>query len=440
MTGLSNPTGDAFDVDYVAHEMGHQFGGNHTFNGQVFQLRRRQPVSLRMRTKSAAGRPSRPTPASVQPENLQLHSDDYFTVESLNEMTQFITVGGGSSCAALSATGNTLPTVSAGSSFTIPVSTPFTLTASGSDGNGDTLTYDWEQRDFGNPSTNVLSASTDDGSRPIMRSYLPTTSPSRTFPKLQYILNNANTPPMTYNCSGLTCLTGEILPTTSRTMTFHVTARDNRAGGGGIATASTTVTSTTAAGPFVVTAPNTAVSTQAKSGLAVTWNVANTTAAPVSTANVTISLSTDGGLTFPTVLIASTLNDGTQLVYVPNTPTTQARIKVQGAGNIFFDVSNTNFTITASSAPPLVFTDDPLMAGSTPVKAVHINELRTAINALRARFSSRRICVDGFDPDGWRNDGAGGSHHRDARGVDRGLYAVAHDPAVVRGPRPGHGD
>ncbi len=118
-----------------------------------------------------------------------------------------------------------------------------------------------------------------------------------------------------------------------------------------------------------------------------TWNVANTTAAPVSTANVTILLSTDGGLTFPTVLIASTPNDGTQLVDVPNAPTTQARIKVQGAGNIFFDVSNTNFTITASSAPPLVFTDDPLMAGSTLVKAVHVNELRTAIDTLRARFS-----------------------------------------------------
>ena len=286
-------------------------------------------------------------------------------------------------------------------------STPFTLTASGSDANGDTITYDWEQRDFGNPSANVFSASTDDGTRPIVRSYLPTTSPSRTFPKLQYILNNANTPPQTYSCAAGSgaCLTGEILPTTSRTMNFHVTARDNRAGGGGIATASTTVTSSTLAGPFVVTAPNTAVSTSAKSGLAVTWNVANTTAAPVSTANATISLSTDGGLTFPTVLIASTLNDGTQLVYVPNTPTTQARIKVQGAGNVFFDVSNTNFTITASSAPPLVFTDDPLTAGSTLVKAAHVNELRTAIDALRARVALG-AGVDGL-PHRWGNHGAG---------------------------------
>ena len=111
------------------------------------------------------------------------------------------------------------------------------------------------------------NASTDDGTRPIMRSYLPTASPSRNFPKLQYILNNANTPPMTYPCpGGGNCLTGEILPTTSRTMTFHVTARDNRAGGGGIATASTTVTSTTTAGPFLVTAPNTAVSVEARPG------------------------------------------------------------------------------------------------------------------------------------------------------------------------------
>ena len=40
-----------------------------------------------------------------------------------------------------------------------------------------------------------------------------------------------------------------------------------------------------------------------------TWNVANTTAAPVSTANVEIALSVDGGYTFPYILAASTPND-----------------------------------------------------------------------------------------------------------------------------------
>jgi hypothetical protein len=386
VTGSPSPTGDGFDVDYVAHEMGHQFNGRHTFNSQSF--------SCGFGNRSAATAYEVGSGSTIQayagicdPENLQPNSDDYFTVESLSEMTAFITTGIGSTCDNPSATGNTIPTVSAGSSFTIPISTPFTLTASGSDSDGDTLTYDWEQYNLGTASTSVATASTDDGSRPIMRSYLPTTSPSRTFPKLTYVLNDANTPPQTYSCAIGTCLTGEILPTTSRTMTFHVTARDNRAGGGAIATASTTVTSSATAGPFLVTAPNTAVTVAGFSSLNVTWNVANTTAAPVSAANVTISLSTDGGMTFPTVLLASTPNDGSQSVSVPNTATSQARIKVQGAGNVFFDVSNANFTITASAAPPLVFEDDPLVTGVTAVKAVHINELRAAIDALRARYN-----------------------------------------------------
>ena len=118
-------------------------------------------------------------------------------------------------------------------------------------------------------------------------------------------------------------------------MTFHVTARDNRAGGGGIATASTTVTSTTAAGPFLVTAPDTAVSVPGNVPLTVTWHVANTNVAPVSAANVTISLSTDGGLTFPTVLLASTPNDGTQAMTVPNATTTQPASRCKGRATCF---------------------------------------------------------------------------------------------------------
>ena len=109
------------------------------------------------------------------------------------------------------------------------------------------------------------------------------------------------------------------------------------------------VTVTNTSGPFAVTAPNTAVSWAGNSSQTITWTVANTTAAPVSCANVKILLSTDGGQTFPTLLVASTANDGSEVVTIPNTPTTTARIKVEAVGNIFFDISNTNFTITAGT-------------------------------------------------------------------------------------------
>src|ERR1044071_7027297 len=135
----------------------------------------------------------------------------------------------------------------------------------------------------------------------------------------------------------------------SRTMTFQVIARDNRANGGGINTATTQVTVSANAGPFLVTHPNTNVTWNGGAVQAVTWDVAGTSAAPVNTANVKISFSTDGGNTFPTVLAASTPNDGSETITVPNVATTTARIKVEAVGNIYFDVSNTNFTVSPTS-------------------------------------------------------------------------------------------
>ena len=131
-------------------------------------------------------------------------------------------------------------------------------------------------------------------------------------------------------------------------MTFRLTARDNRAGGGGVNYASTTVTVTTTAGPFVVTGPTPRVTWAGSSTQTVTWNVASTTAAPVSCANVKILLSTDGGNTFPTTLAARRPTTAREAVTIPNTPTTQARVQVACVGNIFFDISNANFTITAA--------------------------------------------------------------------------------------------
>ncbi|MEQ1922062.1 MAG: reprolysin-like metallopeptidase [Pyrinomonadaceae bacterium] len=352
VTGQGSPVGDPFDIDYVAHEMGHQWGGNHTFNGAS--------GSCSGGNRSAANSYEPGSGISIMAyagicgaQDLARNSIDTFHVRSLEEIVAYSQTSTGNNCAVTTSTGNTPPTVTGPGNFTIPIQTPFSLTASATDANGDTLTYDWQQYNTGGGTgTTAVPNSDGDGvGRPIFRPYLPTTSATRYFPSLTYILNNANVPPSTYDCGRGTpfCLTGELMSNMARTMNFQVVVRDNRANGGGINTATSAVTVSTAAGPFSVTAPNTAVSFTGGSSQTVTWNVANSNLTPVNAANVDILLSTDGGLTFPTVLLAATPNDGNQAVTIPNIATTNARIMVRGSGNIFFDVSNTNFTITASS-------------------------------------------------------------------------------------------
>lgn len=168
---------------------------------------------------------------------------------------------------------------------------------------------------------------------------------------MQYVLQNGNVPPLTYVCGFQNCLTGEALPTTNRTMQFQVTVRDNRAGSGGIATAMTAITITTTAGPFVVTSPNVPTSVQGGTTMTVAWNPNGTQLSPVNASQVEISLSTDGGSTFSAVLASATSNDGSADVVIPNTPTSAARIRIGAVGNVFFDVSDANFTITGGAAP-----------------------------------------------------------------------------------------
>ncbi len=478
-TGINPPTGDVWAIDFVAHELGHQYAGNHTFNG----------------TQGNCSGGNRNTANSVEPgsgssvmayagicgsDNIQSNSDPYFSQRSFDEIvthtsaaeltlselqqaalrsftvngrqfqlrlggidsapivrgSNFTTVGikaaieaipgwpaggtvtigsltdngftisyggalagvdvpnlelvactdgcsgfvnditkGGATTrrGTVTATGNNPPAVAAPAGFTIPVRTPFALTGSATDPDGDTVTYLWEQNDRGTTTGTALTSAVKTNG-PLFRQFgtravfnagiynppgqnLVDTNPTRVFPDLAQILAN-QTNAEAGNCSALAgdaqlnC-NSEFLPTADYVGTagvnasparlnMRLTARDGR---GGVNSADTVLTLAPGAGPFLVTAPNTAVTLDGADPTVVTWNVANTQAAPVNATQVRILLSTDGGLTWPTVLNSGTANDGSEVVAVPNLSTTQARVRVEAVGNVFFDVSNANFSI-----------------------------------------------------------------------------------------------
>ncbi len=345
VTGLSNPVGDAFAIDFVAHEMGHQWGAFHTFNGGTGNC------SGGNRTAGSAYEPGSGITIMAYAgicgsQDLAGNSIDSFHVKSLEDIVAYSQTGNGNTCANTTATGNTPPAVTSvgGASFNVPKQTPFTLTASATDANGDTVTYDWQEYDLGPQTSSVPNSDSDGSAKPIFRPFSPTTFPARTFPSSQYILANSNVPPST--TGGF--LTGELLPAIARTMTFQVIARDNRANGGGINTATVNVV-VAGTGPFNVTAPNTNTTWFLNSNPVVTWNVGGSDVAPINAANVRILLSTDGGVTFPTVLLASTPNDGSEAVVSPSINTSTARVRIEPIGGIFFDVSDSNFMISSTA-------------------------------------------------------------------------------------------
>lgn len=317
VTGSSSPVNDAFDIDYVAHEMGHQFSGNHTQNNNC------------NRNSSTAVEPGSASTimgyAGICAPNLQNNSDDFFHGKSMDEIITFITTGNGNSCPVKTSTGNTIPSI-AGDELdnkTIPIGTPFELTANGSDVDGDSITYCWEQMDVG-PSTTPTAPT---GNAPMYRSFDPTGSETRVFPQLESILTG-------------NLVIGEVYPSYTRSMNFTVTIRDNKPLYGAINQATTKVNVTANAGPFIVNTPAQNDTVNAGTLVLVKWDVASTDLSPVNCASVNILLSTDGGYTFPTVLASNVANSGINYVSFPNGVTSStARIRVEANDNIFFNLS-----------------------------------------------------------------------------------------------------
>lgn len=325
---ISNLTSDPFIIDYWAHEIGHQFGANHTFDysyeGTIAQI---EPGS----GSTIMGY------AGTTNADVQSNSDPYFSAASIQQVTDFIQGTGGSSCSVNTQTSNGALTVDAGKDYVIPASTPFKLRGSGVDEDaGDILTYCWEQIDVvKNDGTSSIFPSPAATTGPVFRSLTPVYTNERTFPTLSSILDGSN------------ANTWEVLPEVSRLLNFRLTARDNHTGGGNTAGDNTRITVTDAAGPFNITSFNTATSIGEGSVQTINWAVANTNIAPVNCDFVKISLSIDGGNSFPYILLANTPNDGAEDITIPfiNGSTSVARIKIESVGNIFFDINNADFSI-----------------------------------------------------------------------------------------------
>ncbi len=315
-------------IEIMAHELGHQFTAQHTWSncpgseGQFASASAFEPGggSTIMSYSGACGS-----------SNIVNSSNDYFHVKSLEEILEYSRTSIGATCGVETPTTNMPPvlTLPYQNGFHIPISTPFELRAMATDANGDQLTYCWEQFDLG-PSTPPGSPLLD---APTFRSFPPVFSPVRTFPSINFIVSNTPT-------------SAEVLPTYTRNLTFRCTVRDNNPQAGASVWREVRFRATNTAGPFVVTLPNAAdVKWEAGTYQPVRWDVANTNTGLVNCKLINIRLSTDGGFTYPIMLASNVPNNGEAIVPVPDLVSNRARVRVEAADNIFFDISNNNFEI-----------------------------------------------------------------------------------------------
>ena len=317
------PMGDAFDVDYVAHELGHQFGANHTFSHSSEGTGVNKEVGGGVTVMGYAG---------ITSYNTHMNSIDVFHSASIAQVQANMV---GKTCPTRT-TIHTAPTVNAGANYTIPRSTPFMLTGSAT-GSG-TLTYTWEQNNDAGANTGANSvASPTKTIGPNFVCFPDSPSPTRYFPRMSSIFAGSTT------TAGVG-VTMEALSSVARTLNFRLTARDNVAGQGQTNFGDMVVTVDATRGPLTVTSQNTAgISYATNSSQIVTWAV-NSTDGSAGGANVDILITTDGGVTW-TPLLTNTPNDGTQAVTMPAIAAPYCRLMVKASGNVFFNVNSQDFSV-----------------------------------------------------------------------------------------------
>jgi hypothetical protein len=329
-TGLSNPQGERFYIDLVAHELGHQLGASHSFNAT-----NSESCAQGQRNNSSAYEPgSGSTIMSYagicDSQNLQNQSAPYFHAISIENIRDYLDSFAQRNCGIEIDINNAIPQIElVQNAYTIPANTPFLLNASATDADGDLLTYTWEQFDNGGTlgaTSSLEELNSDNGNNPLFRSYSPIDIPQRYFPQLSDVL------------AGQTSL-GEAYATTDRDMRFRLTARDNK---GGVNQQDLVITVTTASQTFSVDTP---IDWQASSEQTVTWDIGDTLNTPVNCANVDILLIADTDNPLETSVLAQTPNDGQQNISVPNISSAGARLVLRCSNNVFYALSAETFSI-----------------------------------------------------------------------------------------------
>lgn len=343
VTGSSSPTNDAFYIDYVAHEIGHQFGADHTFNGTAGACSGNRVADSAYEVGS--GSTIMAYAGICDDQNLQFNSDAFFHARSIDQITEYTQNSTGSICGVITGQTNSTAVVDAGLDYTIPARTPFELSGSAEDSDSANLTYSWQQFDLGNASSS-LAEQIDDGSRPLFRAFVSGNEASRYFPKLFDVLNNTTT-------------NGESLPTTNRELNFRLMVSDNE---GGVSFDEVKLTVIDTAQAFAVTSPI-LDDIWTTSNNTISWQVAETNNAPINCSAIDVLLSKDDGESFGINLASGVTNNGISEISIDSfcaneINTNQARIKLACSNNIFFAINDGTFSINkALSATDITITD-----------------------------------------------------------------------------------